>query len=43
MIAPAAPPVAPAHRYGTAQWVKVYKTELDRDADLVASLLDVRL
>ena len=34
MIAPAAPPVAPAHRYGKAEWVKVYKTELDRDADL---------
>ena len=34
VAAPAAPPVAPAHRYGEAQWVKVYKTELDRDADL---------
>lgn len=34
VIAPAAPPVAPLHRYGKAQWVKVYKTELDRDADL---------
>src|SRR4051812_32006494 len=34
MVAPAAPPVQPAHRYGKAQWVKVYKTELDRDADL---------
>ena len=34
VAAPAAPPVAPAHRYGKAQWVKVYKTELDRDADL---------
>jgi MBG domain (YGX type) len=34
VVAPAAPPVAPAHRYGKAQWVKVYKTELDRDADL---------
>jgi len=31
---PAAPPVALDHRYGKAQWVKVYKTELDRDADL---------
>ena len=31
---PAAPPVALTHRYGKAQWVKVYKTELDRDADL---------
>src|SRR3954470_15411567 len=34
VVAPAAPPVAPLHRYGKAQWVKVYKTELDRDADL---------
>ena len=34
VAAPAAPPVAPAHRYGIAEWVKVYKTELDRDADL---------
>jgi hypothetical protein len=34
VAAPAAPPIAPAHRYGKAQWVKVYKTELDRDADL---------
>ena len=34
VAAPAAPPVAPAHRYGKAEWVKVYKTELDRDADL---------
>ena len=34
VAAPAAPPVAPTHRYGKAQWVKVYKTELDRDADL---------
>ena len=31
---PAIAPVALAHRYGKAQWVKVYKTELDRDADL---------
>jgi len=34
MVAPAAPPVQPLHRYGKAEWVKVYKTELDRDADL---------
>ncbi len=34
VAAAAAPPIAPAHRYGKAQWVKVYKTELDRDADL---------
>jgi len=34
VVAAAAPPVAPAHRYGKAQWVKVYKTELGRDADL---------
>jgi hypothetical protein len=34
MIAPAAPPVQPLHRYGKAEWVKVYKIELDRDADL---------
>ncbi|MCU1382974.1 MAG: hypothetical protein JWL71_1671 [Acidobacteria bacterium] len=29
-----APAAALAHRYGKAQWVKVYKTELDRNADL---------
>src|SRR4051794_31108983 len=34
VVAPAAPPVVPLHRYGKAQWVKVFKTELDRDADL---------
>src|SRR3954452_17769075 len=34
VAAPAAPPIAPAHRYGVAEWVKVFKTELDRDADL---------
>jgi len=32
-VAPPAP-VALAHRYGKAQWVKVYKTEVDHDADL---------
>ena len=34
VVAPAAPPVQPLHRYGKAEWVKVYKTELPRDADL---------
>jgi MBG domain-containing protein len=34
VAAPAAPPVALDHRYGKAEWVKVYKTEIDRDADL---------
>src|SRR3954467_8525434 len=34
VAAPAAPPIAPAHRYGVAEWVKVFKTEVDRDADL---------
>src|SRR3954469_23692587 len=34
VVAADTPPVAPLHRYGKAQWVKVYKTELDRDADL---------
>ena len=28
------PPAALAHRYGLAQWVKVYKKEIDRRADL---------
>jgi len=28
------PPAALAHRYGLAQWVKVYKKQIDRGADL---------
>lgn len=31
---PPPPPAALAHRYGLAQWVKVYKKEIDRGADL---------
>ena len=31
---PPPPPAALARRYGVAQWVKVYKKEIDREADL---------